>query len=253
MSAISKQVISQKQLIMNIALIGYGRMGHEIETIAVKRGHVIKLIVDQDNTNDLNKTNLNGIDVAIEFSSPGAAFNNIIKCFEMKIPVVSGTTGWLEDYDKAVDICKKNNTSFIHSSNFSIGVNLLFRLNSVLAKQMDCYRDYNVSIDEIHHIKKLDAPSGTAITLAGGIVEQHSEYKKWCFENDKENNCIPIRSVREGVVPGTHTITWDSEIDTISLKHEAKNRKGFALGAVVAAEFTHSKKGIFTMNDVMGF
>ncbi len=253
MSAISKQVISQKQLIMNIALIGYGRMGHEIEAIAVQRGHIVKLIIDQDNTDDLTKDKLNGIDVATEFSSPGAAFNNIVKCLTMKVPVVSGTTGWLDDYGKAVDICKKNNTSFIHSSNFSIGVNLLFRLNAELAKQMDRYRDYSASIEEIHHTQKLDAPSGTAITLAGGIIEQHSDYKKWCFDNDKTNDCIPIRSVREGVVPGTHTVTWDSAIDTIRLKHEAKNRKGFALGAVVAAEFIHSKKGIFTMNDVMGF
>jgi 4-hydroxy-tetrahydrodipicolinate reductase len=237
---------------MNIAIIGYGRMGHEIESIAIKRGHVIKLIVDQDNTNDLNKNNLNGIDVAIEFSSPTAAFNNITKCLEEKVTVVSGTTGWLEDYDKVVDICKKNNASFIHSSNFSIGVNLLFRLNTELAKQMDRYRDYFVLIEEVHHTKKLDAPSGTALTLAEGILEKHSGYKKWCFENEKSNNCIPIRSVREGVVPGTHIVSWDSEIDTISLKHEAKNRKGLALGALVAAEFIFSRKGIFTMKDVMG-
>jgi 4-hydroxy-tetrahydrodipicolinate reductase len=238
---------------MNIALIGYGRMGHEIETIAVKRGHVIKLIVDQDNMNDLNEANLRGIDVAIEFSTPSAAFNNIIKCLEVKVPVVSGTTGWQEDLYKAVDICKRNKTSFIHSSNFSIGVNLLFRLNSDLAKLMSRYQDYNVSIEEIHHIKKLDAPSGTAITLANGIMDKHSRYESWCFENEKADNCIPIHSVREGVVPGTHTVSWDSEIDTISLKHEAKNRKGLALGAVIAAEFIKSREGIFTMNDVMGF
>lgn len=253
MIATPKQVFSQKQFIMNIALIGYGRMGHEIEAIAINRGHTIKLIVDEDNTTDLNDANLKGIDVAIEFSSPGVAFNNIIKCFNMKVSVVSGTTGWLKNYDKAVDICKKNNTSFIHSSNFSIGVNLLFRLNKELAKQMDRYRDYHVSIEEIHHTKKLDAPSGTAITLSEGVIEQHPDYLKWCFENDKSNNCVPIRSVREGLVPGTHTVTWDSDIDTISLKHEAKNRKGFALGAVVAAEFINSKQGVFTMNDVMGF
>jgi 4-hydroxy-tetrahydrodipicolinate reductase len=238
---------------MNIALIGYGRMGHEIEAIAIKRGHVIKLIVDQDNTDDLNETNLKEVDVAIEFSSPGTAFNNIIKCFSAKIPVVSGTTGWLEDYDKAILICEKNNTSFIHSANFSIGVNLLFRLNSELAKQMARYVDYSVSIEEIHHTKKLDAPSGTAITLANDIIESHSKYKKWCFENEQINHCVPIHSVREGVIPGTHIVTWDSDIDTITLKHEAKSRKGFALGAVVAAEFIHTRKGIFTMNDVMGF
>ena len=238
---------------MNIALIGYGRMGHEIEAIAVKRGHAVKLIVDQDNTADLNKTNLKGIDVAIEFSSPGAAFENIKKCLELKVPVVSGTTGWLEDYKKVVEICKNENSTFIHSSNFSIGVNLLFRLNKELARQMDRYRDYSVSVEEIHHTKKLDAPSGTAITLAEGIIEEHSDYDRWCFENDKKSNCIPIRCIREGLVPGTHTITWDSDIDTITLRHEAKNRKGLALGAVVAAEFIQSRNGIFTMNDVMGF
>lgn len=244
---------AKKQLIMNIALIGYGRMGHEIEEIAVKRGHSIELIIDQDNVDDLNKTNLTGIDVAIEFSFPDAAFNNIIRCLELKVPVVSGTTGWLENYDKAVEICKKNGTSFIHSSNYSIGVNLLFRLNSELAKQMSRYNDYNVSIEEIHHIKKLDSPSGTAITLAGGIVEQHPGYDKWCFDSEKTENSVPIHSVREGNVPGIHTVTWDSDIDSISLRHESKSRKGLALGAVIAAEFIYSKKGIFTMNNVMGF
>jgi 4-hydroxy-tetrahydrodipicolinate reductase len=253
MCSITKQVISQKQLIMNIALIGYGRMGHEIESVAVKRGHSIKLIVDKDNENDLNKANLTGIDVAIEFSSPSAAFSNICKCLEERIPVVSGTTGWLEKYDEAAEVCNKMKTAFIHSSNFSIGVNLLFRLNSELARQMERYHDYNVAIEEIHHTKKLDAPSGTAIVLAGGIIENHSKYLRWCFEMDKSDKCIPINSIREGNVPGTHIVTWDSEIDTISLKHEAKNRKGLALGAVVAAEFLYTKKGVFTMNDVMGF
>jgi 4-hydroxy-tetrahydrodipicolinate reductase len=238
---------------MNVALIGYGRMGHEIETIAVKRGHFIKLIVDQDNEQDLNPKNLKGIDVAIEFSLPGAAFNNITKCLNEKIPVVSGTTGWLDNYGRVVDICNKNNCAFIHSSNYSIGVNLLFMLNAELAKHMDRYKDYVVSIEEIHHTKKLDAPSGTAITLADGIAANHSAYKKWCFENEKTDSCIPIRSVREGLVPGIHTVTWDSDIDTIILKHEAKNRRGLALGAVLAAEFIYTKKGVFTMKDVMGF
>ena len=238
---------------MNIAIIGYGRMGHEIEAIAIKRGHIVKLIVDQDNISDLCEANLAFIDVAIEFTTPDSAFTNISKCLELCVPVVSGTTGWLEDYVKAVEICKEKNTSFIHSSNFSIGVNILFRLNAELAKQMDRYKEYSVSIEEIHHTKKLDSPSGTAITLAAGITGTHSSYKKWCFENDKVDTCVPIRSVREGLVPGTHTVIWDSEIDTITLKHEAKNRKGLALGAIVAAEFIYSKAGIFTMNDVMGF
>jgi 4-hydroxy-tetrahydrodipicolinate reductase len=244
---------AKKQIVMNIALIGYGRMGHEIESIALKRGHFIKLIIDQYNEDDLNKDNLTDIDVAIEFSSPGAALSNICKCLDEKVPVVSGTTGWLDSFDEAVKTCKKNNTAFIHSSNYSIGVNLLFRLNSELARHMERYHDYSVSIEEIHHTKKLDAPSGTAIVLADGIISQNSSYDKWCFDKDMTGNCVPISSIREGDVPGTHTVTWDSEIDTISLRHEAKNRRGLALGAVISAEFIYNKKGVFTMNDVMGF
>jgi 4-hydroxy-tetrahydrodipicolinate reductase len=238
---------------MNIALIGYGRMGHEIEAVCLKRGHAVKLIIDIDNREDLCKEKLSGIDVVIEFSSPEAAFENISGCLEFSVPVVSGTTGWLKDYEKAVELCKKRNTSFIHSSNFSIGVHLMFRLNEELAKQMAGYSDYTVSIEEIHHIKKLDAPSGTAISLAQGIISRHPHYKNWCFEDDKKEDCVPVRSLREGVVPGTHIVSWDSEIDTITLKHEARSRKGLALGAVVAAEFIHSRKGIFTMSDVLGF
>jgi 4-hydroxy-tetrahydrodipicolinate reductase len=252
-TATSKQVFSQKHLIMNIALIGYGRMGHEIETIAIKRGHVVKLIIDQDNTGDLNEVSLKGIDAAIEFSTPDTAYDNIIKCLENKVPVVCGTTGWLDNYENAVNACKKYTTSFIHSSNFSIGVNILFMLNKELARQMDRFRAYQVTIEEIHHTQKLDAPSGTAITLANGISSNHSEYGGWCFDKEKISKRIPISSVREGTVPGTHTVTWDSDIDSISLRHEAKNRRGLALGAVVAAEFIHTKKGTFTMNDVLGF
>jgi 4-hydroxy-tetrahydrodipicolinate reductase len=238
---------------MNIALIGYGRMGHEIESVALKRGHLIKLIIDKDNTFDLNKENLKGIDVAIEFSLPSTAFQNISFCLDCKVPVVSGTTGWLEDYNNAVEICRKNKTSFIHTTNFSIGVNLLFRLNSELARQMQKYNDYSVSIEEIHHTKKLDAPSGTALTLVNGIKEGHNGYSSWHNGEINKSGSVPVVSIREGEVPGTHTVTWDSEIDTISLRHEAKNRKGLALGAVVAAEFISSRIGIFTMNDVMGF
>jgi len=238
---------------MKIALIGYGRMGHEIEKIAVQRGHQIRLVIDQNNSNDLNEASLKEVDVAIEFSSPDAALNNIIRCLELRVPVVSGTTGWLDHYGKAVDICRINKTSFIHSSNFSIGVNLLFRLNRELARLMNSYTDYDVSIEEVHHTKKLDAPSGTAIALAGGIVSEHSDYDNWSPDSEKRKNSIPISSVREGVVPGIHTVTWDSEIDTISLRHEAKSRKGFALGSVIAAEFICTRQGIFTMDDVMGF
>lgn len=252
-AATSKPVFSQKHLIMNIALIGYGRMGHEIETMAIQRGHTVQLIIDQDNTEDLSKDKLAGIDVAIEFSTPDTAFDNIVKCLESRVPVVCGTTGWLENYKNAVNICKKYNTSFIHSTNFSIGVNILFMLNKELANQMNRFGEYKVAIEEIHHIKKLDAPSGTAITLADGITGSHSEYEGWCSDKELRSNRVPIGSVREGTVTGTHTVIWDSDIDKISLRHEAKNRRGLALGAVVAAEFIYSKIGIFTMNDVMGF
>jgi 4-hydroxy-tetrahydrodipicolinate reductase len=248
-----KGINSQKSKNMNIALIGYGRMGHEIESAALNRGHFIKLIVDKDNLQDLNQRSTRDIDVVIEFTTPETAFENVVKCLEMKIPVVCGTTGWLKDYDKAAAACNQNRTAFIHSSNFSIGVNILFRLNTELAKQMSHFNDYKPFIEEIHHTKKLDAPSGTAITLATGITSQHPGFDGWCFENDKADNKIPVRAIREGMVPGTHTITWDSEIDSISIRHEAKNRKGLALGAVIAAEYIRTRKGVFTMNEVLGF
>jgi 4-hydroxy-tetrahydrodipicolinate reductase len=238
---------------MNIALIGYGRMGHEIETMATERHHLIKLKIDLDNPNDLAPEKFGDIDVAIEFSSTDAAFSNVMKCLGMKKPVVSGTTGWLNNYKQAADRCIEMGTSFIHSSNFSVGVNILFILNSYLSKIMEQHREYFPFIEEIHHAKKLDAPSGTAIALAESIVSQHEKYKGWCFEGDAAQNCIPVRSVREGTIPGTHSVEWESDIDKISIKHIAKNRKGFALGAVLAAEYIHLRKGVFTMKDVLGF
>jgi 4-hydroxy-tetrahydrodipicolinate reductase len=238
---------------MNIALIGYGRMGHEIESVANERGHKIRQIIDIGNSEDLNPAAFKEIDAAIEFSTPDAAFSNIVKCLEMKKPVVSGTTGWLKNYQLAVEVCNKNGASFIHSSNFSIGVNILFRINSELARMLESHKDYLPFIEEIHHVKKLDAPSGTAITLAESIAEKNKQYKGWCFEKDKSKNCIPIRSVREGAVTGTHIVSWNSGIDSISIKHEAKNRKGLAYGAVLAAEYISSRKGVFTMSDVLGF
>jgi 4-hydroxy-tetrahydrodipicolinate reductase len=237
---------------MNIALIGYGRMGHEIESIALQRGHTIGLIIDIDNKSDLNRKNLEKIDVAIEFSFPAAAVENITHCLENKVPVVSGTTGWNDSYNDICELCRKNDTSFIHSTNYSIGVNLLFTLNKQLAGLMDRFNNYSVSIEEIHHTKKLDAPSGTAITLSDGIREGHSGYKGWSLGNADSVDKVPITAVREGLVIGTHTVTWDSEIDKISLRHEAKDRRGLAMGAVVAAEFIQNKKGIFNMSDVIG-
>lgn len=238
---------------MNIALIGYGRMGHEVESAALDRGHAVKVIIDEMNIGDMKPENFRDIDAAIEFSVPGSAFSNISKCLEMGIPVVSGTTGWLHDYDKAVKLCVKYGTSFIHSTNFSIGVNILFRLNSDLAGLMERYENYRPSIEEIHHIRKLDAPSGTAITLAKAITARHNQYRGWSSGDTAAGNTVPVNSVREGNVPGTHIVVWSSEIDNIVIRHEAKSRKGFALGAVIAAEYISGRKGVFTMDDVLGF
>ncbi len=238
---------------MNIAIIGYGRMGHEIESAAVSRGHEIKLVIDKENPEDFNQIPGCKIDVAIEFTTPETACGNISKCLEMEVPVVSGTTGWLKDYDRMAEICRKNNTSFIHSSNFSVGVNILFRINSELARLMAQYPEYKPFIEEIHHVKKLDAPSGTAIEIAKEIMSEDKKYTGWCFEDEKKEGHIPIQSVREGLVPGIHRVTWDSDSDTLSLRHESKGRKGLALGAVIAAEYIKGRKGIFTMNDVLGF
>lgn len=238
---------------MNIALIGYGRMGHEIEEMALKRGHSVKLIIDINNQHDFVPEKFTGIDAVIEFTSPETAFGSVMKCLEMRKPVVSGTTGWMKDHYKAVKECIKSDTSFIHSSNFSVGVNILFRLNAELARLMEKHIEYSVSIEEIHHTKKLDTPSGTAISLADGIVKENENYDGWSFPENPTGKKIPVRSVREGLVPGTHTVEWDSEIDSITLRHEAKNRKGFALGAILAAEFISSRKGVFSMSDVLGF
>lgn len=238
---------------MNVALIGYGRMGHEVESAALERGHAIKVIIDEMNISDLKPENFREVDVAIEFTVPHTAFTNIRKCLEMAIPVVSGTTGWLHDYDKAVQLCRDSGTSFIHSSNFSIGVNILFRINGELASLMERYDTYRASVEEIHHIKKLDSPSGTAITLANGISARNKRYKGWSADDIYGENMIPVHSVREGTVPGTHIVLWDSETDSVMIRHEARNRKGFALGAIIAAEFISRRKGIFTMDDILNF
>lgn len=238
---------------MNIALIGYGRMGREIEEMALKRGHTVGPVIDIDNQNDFVPEKFKSVDAVIEFTSPESGFINVMKCLAMKKPVVSGSTGWVKDYAKAVEQCNASGTAFIHSSNFSVGVNILFRLNAELARIMNNHSEYSVSIEEIHHTKKLDAPSGTAITIADGIVGNNDNYDGWSAAVPSPENKIQVTSVREGTVPGTHTVEWDSEIDKISLRHEAKGRKGFALGAVLAAEFISSRKGVFTMNDVLKF
>lgn len=236
---------------MNIALIGYGQMGKEIEKIARNRGHEISLIIDKDNHNDLNAENLTNIDVAIEFSRPESAVENYKMCFSNKVPVVSGTTGWLESLPEIISLCEVNKTGFFYASNFSLGVNLFFELNKKLAMLMNPFKEYSVRMNEIHHTRKLDAPSGTAITLAEGIILNIDHITNWKNSEDVAQGELPIISYREGEVPGTHEVIYDSEIDTLSIKHEAKNRKGFALGAVLAAEFLKGKIGFYGMNDLL--
>ena len=230
---------------MNIALLGYGKMGKAIEEVALERGHQIVLKVDIDQKEyDFSK-----VDLAIDFSDPKAAYQNIYKCIENDIPVVSGTTGWLSRYDEIVNFCNQKKGAFIYASNFSVGVNLFFNLNAYLSKIMKNISGYDVEMEEVHHIHKLDAPSGTAITLAEPIID-NSDKTKWNLKKEKEND-LYIKVKREGEVPGTHVIAYSSAVDSIEIKHTAFNRGGFALGAVVAAEWLLGKKGIFSMKDVL--
>lgn len=231
---------------MKIALLGYGKMGKTIEKIAIDRDHTIVLKVDKDNSN----YDLSDVDVAIDFSVPSAAVNNISKCIESGVPVISGTTGWLDQYDQVAQLCKEKVGAFIYASNYSLGVNLFFELNKKLAQMMNGVGDYTVSMEEIHHTQKLDAPSGTAITLAEGIIE-NSAKEKWKLDHGDEST-VAITAKRIENVPGTHTVTYSSEVDEIEIKHTAHNRSGFALGAVVAAEWLKDKTGIYTMKDVLG-
>jgi 4-hydroxy-tetrahydrodipicolinate reductase len=230
---------------MKIALLGYGKMGQVIERIALERGHEIVLKKDEFNTYE----GLSTADVAIDFSVPTAAVSNISSCFHANVPVISGTTGWLEHYDEMLALCAAKNGAFISSSNFSLGVNIFFELNEYLAKIMSKFDNYSVAMEEIHHTQKLDAPSGTAISLAKGVIE-NSKYTNWTLENPEANQ-IHIDTKRIGTVPGTHTVTYNSVVDAIEIKHTAHNREGFALGAVIAAEWIVGKQGVFTMKDVL--
>ena len=232
---------------MNIALLGYGKMGKVIETIALERGHKI---VFKSSSNTL-EIDLSEADIAIDFSIPNAAVNNISTCFKNNTPVVSGTTGWLDNYPNMVELCQKTNGAFIYASNFSVGVNVFFELNAHLAKMMRQLKQYNVSIEEIHHTQKLDAPSGTAISLAEGIID-NTNNSSWKLDSTSENNQIPIIAKRIKDVPGTHHIKYSSTVDSIEITHTAHNRHGFALGAVMAAEWLLNKKGVYTMKDVLG-
>ncbi|MCG2419828.1 4-hydroxy-tetrahydrodipicolinate reductase [Aequorivita sp. F47161] len=231
---------------MKIALLGYGKMGKVIEKLALDRGHTIVF----KSTADTSEGNFEAADVAIEFSAPEAAVDNISKALKAEIPVVSGTTGWLNKYDEMVKLCENRNGSFITASNFSVGVNLFFSINEYAAKLMAPWKEYDVSVEEIHHTEKKDAPSGTAISIAESILK-HSEKQDWKLNSSEENN-LKITAKREEDVKGTHTVSYISSIDTISLEHVAHSREGFAKGAILAAEFLKDKNGVFTMKDVLG-
>ena len=231
---------------MKIALLGYGKMGKTIEKLALEKGHSVVFI----STSNSSEGNIEDAEVAIEFSTPEAAFHNISKALKVGIPVVSGTTGWLVSYREIVKLCEDRNGSFIYASNFSVGVNLFFSINDYAAKLMSKWKDYDVSVKEIHHTEKKDAPSGTAITIAEGIL-QYSEKKDWQLDDEGKDH-LKITAKREANVKGTHIVEYESSIDTISLSHEAHSRDGFASGAILAAEFLKDRKGIFTMKQVLG-
>jgi 4-hydroxy-tetrahydrodipicolinate reductase len=236
---------------MKVALLGYGKMGKEIEQIAVKRGHEIMARVDISNAASFTAAELKKAEVAIEFTMPESAVDNIYKCFEANVPVVVGTTGWLDRLDEVKKKCEEKKQALFYASNFSVGVNIFFQLNKFLAKIMNNYPDYEVSLEEIHHIHKLDAPSGTGLSLANQVLENMKRKEKWVNAPASSKKELSIISKREGEVPGTHIVDYDSEVDRIEIKHIAHSRKGFALGAVLAAEFMKGKQGVYGMEDLL--
>lgn len=236
---------------MNIALIGYGKMGKAIEEIALQRGHAIVLKIDEPNIDDFTRENIVKADVAIEFTSPHSAYENIKKAISYGIPVVSGSTGWTDRIEEIKEYCTKNNGAFIHTNNFSIGVNIFFEVNKRLAALMNDHPDYSIQLEEIHHTQKKDAPSGTAVTLAEQILQNIDRKKKWVNHVSDHPEELEIISLRIDPAAGTHKVKYSSDIDDIEIIHTAHNRKGFALGAVLAAEFIKDKKGVFSMKDVL--
>lgn len=236
---------------MNIALIGYGKMGKIIEEVAVSRGHQIVLKIDINNQDAFIAENLAKADVAIEFTGPHSAYENLIKCMDAGMAVVCGSTGWLEQYDHVVARCKEKGAALLYASNFSVGVNIFFEINKTLARLMAKQQEYEVSITEVHHTQKKDAPSGTAITLAEQILENLSRKKTWVNHDQPNLSELEIKSIREDPAPGTHTIKYTSAIDDIEIIHTAHNRNGFALGAVLAAEYINGRKGLYSMKDVL--
>ncbi len=236
---------------MNVAIIGYGKMGREIHRILSQRGHDVPLIVDADNAADLCAEKLAGIDVAVEFTTPATACENVAKCIECGVPVVCGTTAWTDKMPLVRELCEKHGGGFFYASNYSIGVNLMFRINRVLAGMMNRFPEYDVTVEETHHTQKKDAPSGTAVALADDIVAGLVRKDKWVCGVTTRPEELEVTAVRRSVVPGIHTVTYESEADVLSVTHTAKNRSGFALGAVLAAEFMRGRSGIYTMDDLL--
>ena len=238
--------------VMKTALIGYGTMGHEIERVLLERGHTVVLTVDAGEEEKLAATSLRRADVAIEFTTPGTAFGNVAACLRAGIPVVCGTTGWNDRLDEARRLCRETDGTLFWSSNFSVGVNILFRVSEYLARIMDRFPEYSVAMREVHHTRKKDAPSGTAVTLAEGIMRNMERTMEWVNHETSDTAALGIVSVREGDVAGIHEIAYESEADTVTLRHEAKGRRGFACGAVMAAEFALTRRGVLTMDDMLG-
>ncbi len=238
---------------MRILLLGYGKMGKTIESIALERGYTVDFIVDKDDHQLFDRISGQNVDVAIEFSQPDAALENILKCFDRGIPVVSGTTGWLDQFEKVKNSCEEKGGTFFYASNYSLGVNIFFKVNEFLAKVMDKFPAYQVSMEEIHHTEKKDAPSGTAITLAEGIIQENKKIQKWVNKDTDAGEELGIKSRRINDVPGTHTVQYSSAVDDIEIKHTAHSRQGFALGAVLVAEWVIDKKGILGMDDFLNF
>lgn len=238
---------------MNIAIIGYGKMGREIEKICRERGHNIVCTIDVNEEAKFESDEFKSADVAIEFSSPESALNNYKRAFAANVPIVSGTTGWLDDIKVVRKACEEDGQTFFYASNFSLGVNILFAVNKYLANIMNDFPQYEVHVDETHHIHKLDAPSGTALTIAEGILQAIERKNQWKLDEQSSTEDLRINAFRKGEAPGIHTIKYESEVDSITLSHSAKSRKGFALGAVVAAEFTAHKKGFLGMEDLLPF
>ncbi|SMO78703.1 dihydrodipicolinate reductase [Saccharicrinis carchari] len=238
---------------MNIALIGYGKMGKEIEKISIERGHTVTAKIDMQTEDSFNGEGFAAADVAIEFTMPDAAYNNFVECFKRNKPVVSGTTGWLHKIDYIEDQCQNHGQTFFYASNYSVGVNILFEINKKLAQLMNGVPGYKVRMEETHHIHKLDSPSGTAITLAQGIIDNLKDKNSWTEDRNSKEDQIYIEAFREGEVPGIHSVIYESEVDELKIYHSAKSRQGFALGAVLAAEFTAKNKGMLGMGDMLKF